>query len=136
MKSLAGKWQGQSQMNGETIDVSLEYVVSSAGSALIETLFMGTPHEMISVYHDEEGKLAMNHYCALANRPHLVLKNATANKINLEFGGVNEINPDIDYHIHAFEITFIDADSIVHRWVSLKNGKQQNETIINLKRVK
>ncbi len=59
MKSLAGKWQGWSQMKDENIDVSLEYAVSSAGSALIETLFMGTPHEMVSVYHDEEGKLAM-----------------------------------------------------------------------------
>ncbi len=66
----------------------------------------------------------------------MILKKATVNKINLEFGGINNINSDKDHHIHAFEITFIDTDSIIHKWVSLKEGKQHDEMVINLKRVK
>jgi hypothetical protein len=44
--------------------VRVEYRVTGAGSAVVETLFPGTPHEMVTVYHARKGVLCMTHYCA------------------------------------------------------------------------
>jgi len=44
------------------------YRVASAGSVVQETLFPGTPHEMISMYHLVDGELVLTHYCAMANQ--------------------------------------------------------------------
>ena len=66
VKQLAGRWEGISQEEGKEAEPAVvEYKVTSGGSAVVETLFPGTPHEMVSVYHDEHGKVAMTHYCML-----------------------------------------------------------------------
>ena len=52
MKKLAGTWWGTSSTGKEGERVTVKYEIKSAGSAVVETLFLGTPHEMISVYYD------------------------------------------------------------------------------------
>ena len=52
-------------MDGKEVPVSVTYETSSNGSIVVETLFPGTPHEMVSVYYDENGKFGMTHYCAM-----------------------------------------------------------------------
>ena len=43
-----------------TLDADVgDIQVTSGGSALVEKLSPGTPHEMVSVYHDKDGELAM-----------------------------------------------------------------------------
>src|SRR5579864_2931861 len=79
MKQLAGAWNGMVTHPGKDQKpetVSVEFKVTSAGSAVEETLMRGTPHEMVDMYTDENGRLAMTHYCAMGNQPHLRLKQA------------------------------------------------------------
>ena len=73
MKSLAGTWKGTHILHGKEVPASIEYKVSSNGSTVVETMFPGSPHEMVNVYHDKSGKLAMTHYCSMGNQPHLDL---------------------------------------------------------------
>ena len=73
LKELIGTWSGTHQMGEEVSEAQVEYTVTSNGSAIIEKLFPGTPHEMISVYHDKAGKLSMTHYCSFANQPQMDL---------------------------------------------------------------
>ena len=73
MKALAGTWEGTHTMHGKEIPATIEYKVSSNGSTVVETMFPGTAHEMVNVYHDKSGKLAMTHYCSVGNQPHLDL---------------------------------------------------------------
>ena len=45
--------------------------LTSRGGAVVERLKVGTPTEMTTVYHLENGKLIGDHYCQLGNQPHL-----------------------------------------------------------------
>ncbi|MEE9214278.1 MAG: hypothetical protein V3U54_05695, partial [Thermodesulfobacteriota bacterium] len=71
MKTLAGTWEGTSSMGEEGEKVTVKYEMTSADSAIVETLFPGTPHEMVSVYYDDNGKLSMTHYCMIKNQPNM-----------------------------------------------------------------
>src|SRR5262245_9197473 len=74
MKSLVGTWTGKSDMGQGPIDISVQYRLLAGGSVLEERVFAGTPNEMISMYYDQAGKLAMTHYCIMGNRPGMLLK--------------------------------------------------------------
>ena len=52
---------------------SVVYKLTGAGSALVETQFPGTGHEMVSVYHLDGDDLRMTHYCAAGNQPRVKL---------------------------------------------------------------
>ena len=80
MKSLAGHWKGTSTSYGKTEPAEVIYETSSAQSVVVEKLFPGTPHEMVSVYRDEKGRLEMTHYCMLKNHPEL--KSVAADRMN------------------------------------------------------
>ena len=76
MKTLAGNWEGKHEMGGKSMTLKVNYKVSSAGSAVVETSFPGMPNEMVSVYTEVNGKVNMTHYCALQNQPTLKLQDS------------------------------------------------------------
>ena len=47
---------------------------TGGGSAVTETLFPGTAHEMMSVYHMDGDDLVLTHYCAGGNQPRMMLE--------------------------------------------------------------
>src|SRR3954465_5521956 len=59
LKSLAGTWQGETDMGKGPMPVTVQYRVISNGSAIEERLFADTPMEMITIYHEEGGKPAL-----------------------------------------------------------------------------
>src|SRR6266404_464243 len=69
MKGLVGVWESTVDMGQGPMKVSLEYRLIAGGSAVEERIFAGSPQEMITMYHDKNGKLALTHYCMLANQP-------------------------------------------------------------------
>jgi hypothetical protein len=137
LKKLEGKWTGVWKEAGKTEPAEpteVTYEVSSGGSALVEKLSPGTPHEMVSVYNDEKGELVMTHYCLLKNQPKLKLKSADENQIELEFTEANGVKAE-DPHMHALRITFEGPDSIKQEWYGYENGKwSEVPTTIQLKR--
>ena len=135
MKGLVGTWEGSQTMDGQELTAKVEYDLSSNGSALIEKLFCGAPHEMISIYHERQGKLHLTHYCALANQPNLVLTKSEGNDLEFEFGGFNDIDVTKDRHIHALKITFDGDNKMVQHWTSFNDGKVEGTTTVELTRV-
>ena len=69
MKTLVGTWEGKADMGQGPIDMTVKYRLLAGGSVLEERVFEGTPHEMITMYYDQDGKLALTHYCVMGNRP-------------------------------------------------------------------
>lgn len=137
MKQLAGAWEGTSEMGKEGGKVRVEYRLSAGGSALVETLFPGSGEEMVSVYHDLNGKLAMTHYCMLRNQPKMALAKADAKSLELVFAPKgNDIDPATEKHMHAVNIAFTDPDHVVQKWTLYDKGKDAGGVTLKLTRVR
>ena len=135
LKGLAGTWQGRAAMQGKKEAVRVVYRVTSAGSTVVETMFPGTPNEMVSVYHDQDGKPGMTHYCAMKNRPNLVMHASSDNSIHFRFTDSASVNPEKDAHMHELTIHFINENTIAQDWVMYRGGKAVEATSIELERL-
>lgn len=136
MKTLVGSWTGKADMGQGPIDMTVQYRLLAGGSVLEERVFAGTPSEMVTMYYDQAGKLAMTHYCVLGNRPGMKLKASDAKTILFDFDATCGINPKKESHMHALSITFDDADTITSSCKAIMDGKEMAEKPTTLKRVK
>jgi hypothetical protein len=103
MKSLVGTWAGKTDMGQGPIEMTVQYRLLAGGSVLEERVFAGTPNEMVTMYYDQNGKLAMTHYCMFGNRPAMLLKSSDAKSITMDFDATCGINPAKESHIHALD---------------------------------
>jgi hypothetical protein len=137
LKKLAGEWHGPAAEPGAPPGVTVVYRVTAAGSAVVETLFPGTDHEMMTVYHMDKDKLVMTHYCAAGNQPHMKLApNSTAIDLYFEFDGGTNLNPKKDPHMHAGHLHFQDADNLTAEWSGYQDGKPSDVKKLTLSRKK
>ena len=137
MKELVGVWEGTMDMGKGMVAIKATYELTSAGNAILERLFVGLPHEMITVYYDYNVKLVMTHYCSLGNQPHMELVNHGEN--NLLFV-LSEKNPGLssvkETHMHSLNISFDNKDHITHTWSLYENGEKKSDSVIKLTRIK
>src|ERR1051325_10448847 len=124
MKALVGTWTGKTDMGQGPVDLTLQYRLLAGGSVLEERCFAGTPHEMLTMYYDKDGRLAMTHYCVFGNRPGMLLKSADAKTIRFDFDESCGINPAKENHMHALTISFDDANTITTRCKAIIDGKE------------
>ena len=120
MKSLVGKWSATSPMMGK---MNTEFRLIAGGSVIEERFGEDTPMEMLSTYHDVNGKLKMTHYCALRNQPQMQLTKSTANSLTFDFVPTPGLNSAKEKHMHGATYTFIDAKHFQMEGVSWDNGK-------------
>jgi hypothetical protein len=127
MKSLAGSWRGTIPGHGDP--AAVDYRLTGNGTALVETLFPGTPHEMMSVYHLDGDRLVLNHYCAAGNQPNLRLDLArsTADRLQFVFDGGTSLDPAKDNHVHEGWIQFLPGGKLKESWTSFANGVAAGE---------
>lgn len=139
MTALVGTWEGTGpamKPEEKPQQVTVQYALTSGGSAVVETMGPGTPHEMVSIYHAEKGKVAMTHYCMLGNHPTLALKKASAEKMEFEMKGTNGVSSLKEPHMHSLVITFHGPDQITQEWTSFANGKPAESAVFTLNRKK
>ena len=138
-KALAGIWEGIAQHGDEEPSkVIVTYAVTAGGSAVVETMFVGQPHEMLTVFHMVDGQLKLTHYCMLANQPEMIATESNDNNtVDFTFsGGANIADPDQDMYMHDASYTFIDADHFTTTWTSFNQGEPGNCAVIDLHRKK
>jgi hypothetical protein len=137
MKTLVGTWNGKTDMGQGPVDLTVQYRLLAAGSVLEERVFAGTPNEMVTMYYDKEGKLALTHYCMMGNRPAMFLKASDARSLQFDFDqSCCEIHPDKESHMHAMTLRFDDADTITTTCKAVVDGKEMADHPTTLKRVK
>ena len=135
LKALTGVWKGASfEDDGTKLDANVEYSVTSNGSVVVEKLFTGTPHEMISVYHDKNGKLSMTHYCAIGNQPEMDLVSSNEKEMKFDFSSSNSIDPSKENHMHSLTLGFDGNDKLVQNWKYFKAGAEAGGTTLTLTR--
>jgi hypothetical protein len=136
MKQLVGTWEGTAKMGEKEEPVTVIYKMTAAGTALTETLMPGTPHEMVSVYHKDGRSLAMTHYCATGNQPHMKLKKGDAQSISFEMTKPTGISSAKEAHMHAVTLTLADPDTLKQEWTFYTDGKKSGVNAFNFKRKK
>jgi hypothetical protein len=126
IKSLEGTWESD---NGATIT----FKVTSAGSAVMETIKMKEHGEMVTMYHADGDALVMTHYCAIGNQPHMKAdKDVKDGVIKFVFTGGSNMK-ETDMHMHALTMTIGDK-SLKEDWVLYDGGKAKGTHSFTLKR--
>ena len=136
MKTLVGTWKGKADMGQGPMEFTVEYRLISGGSALEERIHAGTPKEMVTMYHDRKGKLALTHYCMLGNQPGMVFKASDRKTLRFDFDATCGVNAKSETHMHALTLTFEDADTIQQDWKLFEGGKAKDSHPFTLKRIK
>ncbi len=138
IKSLEGRWTSTTSMFGKPNErVYTEYEVTAGGSAVLERIFPGTPNEMISVYYDDNGKLAMTHYCIMRNRPNLKLVGSTDDTISLAETKTSGKKSKGEPSMSHVAITFKDKNNFSVTCGGNNDGKENSEAMtMEYKRVR
>ena len=134
-KALKGAWDADIDGDGKS-DATVEYRVVGAGSAVVETLFAGTEHEMVTVYHMDGEALMCTHYCAAGNQPRLKAVKVEADTVAFEMKDITNLVDPAAMHMHAATFTF-NADGTVRSvWRSQAGGKPGHTADFRLTRRK
>lgn len=129
LKGLAGEWKVDEKMEGHPAHAGkVDYRVTANGSVVMETLFAGTDHEMISMYHLDGDDLRLTHYCAARNQPHLKLDRAasTPDALVFAFDGGTGFDPAKDFHMHSGRIAFRGAGRVESEWDGYKGTEKMH----------
>ena len=124
LKGLAGGWV---MAGAEEMTLAAEYRVAANGSVVVERNFPDTPKEMISVYYDRGGKLAMTHYCALANQPQMSLTGSGEGVLTFELVK-GSLDSEEMPHMNGVSIAFDGGDEMSQTWSMFPGAGQETQT--------
>ena len=136
MKTLVGTWTGKADIGQGPVEMTVQYRLLAGGNVLEERVFAGTPNEMVTMYYEQGGKLALTHYCIMGNRPGMLLKSSDPKSLNFDFDATCGIDVTKESHMHALSITFDDPDTITTSCKAMVAGKEMDPHPTTLKRIK
>lgn len=137
-KKLAGDWVGktiQGHDHGQPLNV--RYKVTAGGSAVVETMFPGSEHEMVTVIHRDGDQLVLTHYCMLGNQPRMKAPAKGDGKtVAFKFADATNLKSAKDMHMHDVTFTFVDQDTLKAEWTHFQDGKDKGKAVFEFKRKK
>lgn len=130
LRGLAGEWSGKAKGHGDAMPTRASIKVVSAGSAVMLVTDPGTDHEMVTLFHEDDGALLATHYCAAMNQPRMKAKPAAdGDRLVFEFqDGTNlKTNPG---HMQRLALVLPDPQHQVQEWTYAgPEGKEQTMTM-------
>lgn len=123
MKQLEGRWVGDGLSEGMP-EGAFEFRLTAGGTAIEEREMIGTPMEMLTVYHMEGKDLVGNHYCMLGNQPRVVAAK-TVRDDTLSFtcdGKPGNARSHDEEHVHSWKMR-LDGDKLFYSAELIKDGK-------------
>lgn len=137
LKALAGDWIDLDGAFGMKDKVAVTYRVTGGGKTVIETLFAGQPHEMVTVYHQDGRDVALTHYCAAGNQPRMRATTTDGRTLAFDYDGGSNLDPAKDGHMHSGRIEFLGPDQVKAQWIGWEGGKPSGHSpTFNLARKK
>jgi hypothetical protein len=124
LKGLAGNWEAKDEKGNPAI-TTLKLV--SGGSAIMEEM----PHEsMVTMYHMDNDRLLMTHYCSAMNQPRMQAEISPDGKtIIFNFVDGTNLGKNSPGHMQKMTLTIQDKDHFSENWVFSAGGKEQAKTI-------
>ena len=137
MKQLVGSWESTMDKGQGPVKSTTTYKITAGGSAIVETVFEGAPHEMVTVYYDNPNrKLNMTHYCMLRNQPKMILQSMKMNELTFDLSKATDIDVAKEDHMHSLTINFDGKDKMVQHWTRFDGGKKKEVVEIAYNRIK
>lgn len=124
LKELTGDWQGRST-KGWTDRENISVI--AAGSCVLQSSFDAHPNErMLTIYHLDNDRLMLTHYCVAGNQPRLVATAIAPDLSTITFEFLDGTNlPSRDKgHMDKLVLKFDGADRFVGQWSWYQDGKQ------------
>jgi hypothetical protein len=144
MKQLAGRWEGlgENALGEKSNKIVVVYEVTAGGNAVMERIFPGTSQEMITMYYEQKGQLALTHYCLIGTRSTMMLKPLAVSENSrpsntYEFSLIENagLDPTVDTHMNSLKVAFIDEDHMNQSWEMFEAGKPSGSYSFALTRV-
>jgi hypothetical protein len=123
LQTLTGTWEGKSS-DGNPVKVVFR---STAGGSALLSEILGKEN-MISMFHMDNDRLLMTHYCAAGNQPRMQASASPDGKtITFTFvDGTNIAGPKAG-HMNSLVIGMSDADHHTEDWTFVQDGKETKE---------
>ncbi len=128
---LEGRWTTTTE-GGETAEIVFER--TSAGHAVKETMFPGSPHEMVNMYTLDGNQLVMTHYCGAGNQPRMRARRIENGRMPFRFESVSDLNDEKGLYMGELELVRLDENHVEERWRSFVDGKLNDTMVISLTR--
>lgn len=134
LKSLAGEWEADA---GEGQKMREQVTLTAGGTVLMENMFPGAPHAMITMYHPDGKSLVATHYCAGGNQPRMRSSGfgPDGKSVSFVFADATNLASPTESHMHQVDIKMIDADHYDATWTS-KGEKPEPAMTFHWTRVK
>jgi len=129
LKTLAGQWEAKDPSGKEQ---TITWKVVSAGSVLMESM---QEESMVTMYHVDNNRLMLTHYCSAQNQPRMAAKVSDDGKtFTFDFiDGTNIASPD-DGHMRKLVLTIQDKDHFSEHWFFAQKGKDADHGIFQFTR--
>lgn len=121
LKGLAGTWDANT-LTPDGEKTTVVYRVAANGSAVEETMFAGTPYEMITIYTADGDGVVATHYCSGDNQPTLRYNASKSKADELVFDFVSVRGNDTKRHINGVTMKFGADGKVEESWSSSAEG--------------
>ena len=130
LRGLAGTWEPVGPAKEGMPHGPLVFKTTSGNSAVMETMFPGSDHEMLNLFTLDGEQVVVTHYCAMHNQPHMRLKSFEKNVMSFEFVSGGNIKSVDEPHMHSLEVT-IDGDKLVEKWSFFQDAISNGLIVVN-----
>jgi len=136
IKALAGEWEGTaSGSDGKSFPAMATVRVVSAGSAVMLITGPGTPHEMVTMFHQDDVALMATHYCSAMNQPRMRAQPAKdTSRIAFEFADGTNLGAH-PARMQGLVLAMPDADHHTELW-TFQDGAARHTMTFDLRRKK
>ena len=121
LKALAGTWDA-TMLKPDGDKTTVIYQVSANGTVVQETMFAGTPMEMINMYTVEGDGVLATHYCSGGNQPTLRLNAAKSKADELVFDFVSVRGKNTASYINGVTVKFGADGKVEEQWSTTAEG--------------
>ena len=136
LDGFVGTWVTADEEGNPTEEVVSVVRATAAGSVLMETMFPGTDHEMITMYYTTGEDLMLTHYCGCTNHP--IMRASKEADGALRFAcigrGENFAECATTQHMHDAVMRF-DGDHLKSSWSMMEDGKPSHGADFDLVRL-
>jgi len=119
LKKLEGKWVGTLERSNDTTDdFTLEFSITSNGSAILEESNTGGT-EMLTIFNNHNNELLLTHYCGLQNKPVSILETTNNGKFTFQTDSKRSgLSLEKDTFVTSWEIDLMpdDENKILYKY--------------------